>query len=125
MLTKIITLLLFISGSFGILICENGLYCASDEDCQIGNRCIDFVAEKLNSTRCVPRDDLDDTFVCSLSHKSCECKYKFIMIFCLSISFYFQLCLAVLDGVTPAVNYVTRFFHPTVPCRPSLFQYLQ
>mmetsp|Transcript_9228 Transcript_9228/g.12747 ORF Transcript_9228/g.12747 Transcript_9228/m.12747 type:complete len:320 (+) Transcript_9228:45-1004(+) len=61
-----------LSTSFGILVCENGLYCASDEDCPIGNHCIDFLNGKKNSTQCVPRDDLDGTYFCSLSKKSCE-----------------------------------------------------
>ena len=65
------------SGIFGILICENGLYCVSDEDCQIGNHCIEFVDGQTNSTRCVSRDDLDGNYFCSLSNKSCECEYKF------------------------------------------------
>jgi len=53
-------------------ICENGLNCASDGDCQIGNHCKDFLDGKTKSTRCVPRDDVDDTFYCSLTQKSCE-----------------------------------------------------
>mmetsp|Transcript_4639 Transcript_4639/g.6949 ORF Transcript_4639/g.6949 Transcript_4639/m.6949 type:complete len:250 (-) Transcript_4639:181-930(-) len=61
-----------LSTSFGILVCENGLYCASDEDCPIGNHCIDFVDGEESLTRCVPRDDFDDTTLCALSQKSCE-----------------------------------------------------
>jgi len=70
------------SGIFGILICENGLYCVSDGDCQIGNHCVDFVVDRQTnstSTRCVPRNDLDDTYFCSLSNKSCKCEYKIYM----------------------------------------------
>ena len=70
-----------ISGVFGILICENGLYCVSDEDCPIGNHCVDFVDGEANSTRCLPREDLDVAYHCSLSHKSCECGHKFYIIF--------------------------------------------
>ena len=62
------------TGIFGMLLCENGLYCMSDGDCQIGNHCRVFVDGQTNSTRCVPRDDLDDTYYCSLSNKSCECE---------------------------------------------------
>ena len=66
--------LFFTTGIFGILLCENGLFCVSDGDCQIGNHCIEIVDGQKNSTRCVPRDDLDDTYYCSLSNKSCECE---------------------------------------------------
>ena len=65
-------LLSFFSCCFGMKICENGLNCASDGDCQIGNHCKDFLDGKTKSTRCVPRDDVDDTFYCSLTQKSCE-----------------------------------------------------
>ena len=71
---NILTLLWFISGCFGIKICENGFYCVSDDDCQIGNHCKEFVDGKSKSTRCVPRDDIDDTYYCSLTQKSCECE---------------------------------------------------
>ena len=71
----LITLLLsFISGYHGLQICENGFYCVSDGDCQIGNHCIEFVGGKTKSTRCVPREDLDDNYFCSLSKTSCECE---------------------------------------------------
>jgi len=74
MLTKFI-LLSFFSVCFGIKICENGLFCVSDDDCQIGNHCVD---DGTISTRCVPRDDLDDTYYCSLTLKSCESKEMFL-----------------------------------------------
>ena len=73
MLSKLI-LISFFSSCFGIKICENGFYCVSDADCQIGNHCIDFFDGKTKSTRCVPREDLDETFYCTLSQKSCECE---------------------------------------------------
>jgi len=73
MLLKFI-LISFFSGCLSIKICENGLFCASDEDCQIGNHCKEFGDEKFKLTRCVPREDLDDTYYCSLSKKSCECE---------------------------------------------------
>jgi len=72
MLLIFILLISFTSGCFGIKICENGLFCVSDGDCQIGNHCM--MEEKQISTRCVPRDDLDDTYFCALSQKSCECE---------------------------------------------------
>ena len=58
-------------------ICENGLYCVSDGDCQIGNHCEEFVDGMSKSTRCVPCNDLDDNYNCSLTLKSCECKKVF------------------------------------------------
>ena len=68
-------LISFFSGCcFGIKICENGLFCLSDNDCQIGNNCKEFVDGKLKTTRCVPRDD---TYYCSLTRKSCESKNIF------------------------------------------------
>mmetsp|Transcript_25435 Transcript_25435/g.36512 ORF Transcript_25435/g.36512 Transcript_25435/m.36512 type:complete len:381 (+) Transcript_25435:12-1154(+) len=69
---RAILFLSLISYCFGILICENGFFCVSDEDCPIGNHCVEFVDGIRNLTRCVPRDDLDDNYLCSLSHKSCD-----------------------------------------------------
>jgi len=34
-----------------------------------------------NSTKCVPRDDLDKNYFCALSHKSCECEFKLEILF--------------------------------------------
>jgi len=74
MLLKFVLLVSFTSSCVGIKICENGLFCVSDEDCQIGNSCMmDYVVGKPKS-RCVPREDLDDSYYCSLSQKSCECE---------------------------------------------------
>ena len=73
-LLKFILISLFSGCCFGIKICENGLFCVSDGDCQIGNHCKEFVDGQSKSTRCVPRDDLYDTNYCSLAHKSCECE---------------------------------------------------
>jgi len=74
LLLKTFILFTFFSGCIGIKICENGLFCVSDEDCQIGNHCNEFVDGKSKSTRCVPRDDFNGTNYCSLTQKSCECK---------------------------------------------------
>jgi len=74
MIQMLLIFILFTSVCFGIKICENGLFCVSDENCQIGNQCMDFVDGKTKSTRCVPREDLGDTYNCSLSQKSCECE---------------------------------------------------
>jgi len=76
MLIKFI-LLSFFSGCLGLKICENGLFCVSDDDCQIGNHCKEFVDGKSKSTRCVPREGSEDSFYCSFSRKSCESKYIF------------------------------------------------
>jgi len=67
-------LLSFFSDCIGLKICENGLFCVSNRDCQIGNHCKEFVYGKSKSTRCVPHEDLGDTYYCSLSQKSCESK---------------------------------------------------
>jgi len=67
----IFILLSFFSSCVGIKICENGLFCVSDDDCQIGNHCVDD-GKTISTPRCVPRDDLDDTYYCSLTEKSCE-----------------------------------------------------
>ena len=75
MVTKLIPLISVFSNCFGVKICENGLYCVFDGDCQIGNHCIHLFDEKTKkSTRCVPRDDLDESYYCSLSQRSCECE---------------------------------------------------
>ena len=74
MTLKYILLISFVSACFGIKICENGLFCVSDGDCQIGNYCKEYVDGKSKSTRCIPRED---TFYCSLTQKSCESKKIF------------------------------------------------
>ena len=53
----------------------------SDDDCQIGNHCKEIIGGKEKSTRCVPRDDLDDTYYCSLTQKSCASKKIFLKLF--------------------------------------------
>jgi len=52
----------------------------SDADCPIGNHCKDvFDESNYPRTRCVPRDDLDDRYYCSLSLKSCKNKHKIFL----------------------------------------------
>mmetsp|Transcript_19625 Transcript_19625/g.26907 ORF Transcript_19625/g.26907 Transcript_19625/m.26907 type:complete len:113 (+) Transcript_19625:134-472(+) len=74
MVWAFVLLLSFSLEWYGRSICENGMYCVSDDECPIGNQCSkEFLVEKGKySSRCVPRDDLNESHFCSLSFKSCE-----------------------------------------------------
>jgi len=105
-----------ISGRFGILICENGLYCASNDECPIGNHCVEFVDGQLNSTRCIPLDNLDDTYFCSLSEKSCECEFKLQFLNLFNIFFN----LPVMPCCSGWCDNASKICHPLLPPECSL-----
>ena len=112
-LIKFILISLF-SGCGGIKICENGLHCVSDDDCQIGNHCKEFVDGKSKSTRCVLRDDLNDTYYCSLTQKSCESKYVFPIIFHAFYIIQMKPFRAVRDSAIPSEKFAALFSPLTV-----------
>jgi len=80
---------------------------------------MEFVDGKTKSTRCVPRDDLDDNYYCSLTQKSCESKNIFPNYFLLIFIIKIKPLRAARDSATPSASFVALFFRPTVPYQRS------